>query len=296
MNETSRMSSQATLRDTPSATSSPESESGATRSGSQAGRMTDLFGQEVAPARPSAQPEKARGLMTLATSGRIGIGSSASAALQLSLASRLKQRLDTAGSTLFSLTWRTRTTPLGRRYLERAASGHRTGGKGFTSWPTPNCPAPHDSQETAGRPRKARESYGLMLQDAAVLASWPSPNTPSGGRSVSTDKMDAKGRTEDGRKHTANLEHAVKFEGWPTCTPRDAKDTGNLENVPVNALLGRTVALVEPIRLTATGLMLTGSSAGMENSGQLNPAHSRWLQGLPACWCWCAPSAKRRRQ
>ena len=33
---------------------------------------------------------------------------------------------------------------------------------------------------------------------------------------MSIEKMDATGRTADGRKHTASLEHAVKFAGWPT--------------------------------------------------------------------------------
>jgi hypothetical protein len=53
------------------------------------------------------------------------------------------------------------------------------------------------------------------------LTGWPTPNTPSGGRSVSTEKMDATGRTADGRKHTASLEHAVKFSGWPTPVAND---------------------------------------------------------------------------
>lgn len=116
--------------------------------------------------------------------------------------------------------------------------------------------------------------------------------------------------------------------GWATPTTRDHKDGAECSNVPINALLGRQVWLAgwptptansttgagdsgrdgglniqtaaqlvnspRPARLTACGQMLIGSSAGMESGGQLNPALSRWLMGLPPAWDECAPKTSKK--
>ena len=366
MSEVLQTSKQATLWDIPSATSSLELESGATPLDSLGGPIADQSGLEAALAPLSRQQEKAKGLQTLVTSGRIGYGSSASASLQSCLESRLVARLDTAGSTLFKMTWRQRTTPLGRRYLERAASALRTSGKGSTSResarPTPNTPSggpnskstkthtggmdlegaatlcgwnsPRGSDGSNGGPNQAN---GALSADAAMcgwarpsardwkdtagmaetgtnpdgtersrldqlprqvnLAAWASPCTPNGGRSVSTEAMDATGKTLDGRKHTSALEHQVKFAGWPSpMAGSPATETYN--EAGNNDSSRKTVELVTeitgPVRLTASGEMLTGSDAGMESSGQLAPGHSRWLMGLPRVWDECAIRAWRK--
>src|SRR5690606_28026748 len=117
------------------------------------------------------------------------------------------------------------------------ASAPRTGDSGCGSWPSPIVNDALNSTHCYG-PKKADGSRPIFLKlpGAANLASWPTPNTPSGGRSISIEKMDATGRTIDGKKHTASLEHAVKFASWSTPTARDHKDSTSEGTVPVNGL------------------------------------------------------------
>src|ERR1700677_3658822 len=119
-----------TSEDSPSATGSPAEGSGRSLSDLQDGPMIEKSGPDPAPAQVSAGRAKGEGLTMLVTSGRTGIASSASVALQQSLENRLLPRLDMAGSTLFVETWKRKATPLRRRYWEHTASVRRTSDKG----------------------------------------------------------------------------------------------------------------------------------------------------------------------
>ena len=160
-------------------------------------------------------------------------GSSESANLNCYLESRLRQQLESTGSTLYSLTWKKKATPAGRQYCQRAASAHRTKESGSslvrTNWPTPTANDYKGSGET------------VIRKD---------------GKDRTFDRLDYS--TEQGMKIT------------------------------------------QPIRITASGQMLTGSDAWMESSGQLNPAHSRWLMGFPPEWDACAvmamPSSRKSQR
>ena len=116
--------------------------------------------------------------MTNDICGQSSAASSLSAILQSSLENKLRQKVDVNGSPEYVLTWK------------------------------------HWDMES-GPPICALRARGRRTSDNDC-SGWPSPNTPSGGRSVSIEKMDATGKTPDGKKHTASLEHAVKFTGWPT--------------------------------------------------------------------------------
>lgn len=148
--EASRMFIQATSGGSRSATSSPASVVGATPFGLPDGVTTDLFG--LAPARANLSPRQAKelGLMTRATSGRRSTTSSKSAALQSSLESRLRLRLN--GSALCMVIWRAWATPWGPCLSKPRALARPIGVIGSGGLlPTPSGTSNHGKNHVAGR-------------------------------------------------------------------------------------------------------------------------------------------------
>ena len=170
------MLKQASLPDLFNVTSSLDSAAGATPCALPDGPRIDLFGRAVARASLLAQPVPGVALPTNAISGLPGSISSASADLTLSLVSKLKQRLTTDGSTLFSLTWREKVTPAGRLVYRLAASGRRTSDSDFGLWPTTTVTDAYRGE------RYDPMAKNITLNMAAQRTSWVSPRAQDGER------------------------------------------------------------------------------------------------------------------
>lgn len=313
------MSDQMNFWDLPSATSSQGSVSGLQPCDPLDGQTIGASGLDPALASLSARQAKERGLLTSGTCGQHGFISSASAALTSSMESKLAPRLIMAGSTLFTMTSKVKITPSGRKISRLAASARRTSDKDcglpLKSWPTPkiqnaNSPAIHGQG-------------GMDLQTEATLTSWSTPSTrdwkdspgmattatnPDGSERTRLDQLPRQAqlatwntpRATDGSNGGPNqaggaLPADAALAGWPTPMAGTPAQNGN-NAAGNNDSSRRTVDLCNvtgPARLTASGEMLTGSDAGMENGGQLAPELPCWLMGLPFAWILAAPTKEK---
>ena len=298
-NAVSRTFTHPTLPATPNATSSPASASGRMRFGKPDGQMIDLFGPVPVRANLSARQAKALGLLTSGTFGPRSTISSRSAALASSLASRLQAVTASLGSTLYTLTWKERATPSGRLIFALRASVRRTFDNDCSSWPTPTV------QDSVRGAKDSRPwDTGRPLNQIAALAAWATPATRDWhSASGSQEFLDARADQTRGKPLS---EQAFTLAGWPTPDTR-CHHGESLQSSLRRAEKGKQIGITHivkmlqdhpiPARLTATGELLTGSTAGMESGGQLNPELSRWLMGLPIAWDVCGatvtPSSSR---
>jgi len=269
-----------TCADLPSATSSPESACGPTPSDAPAGPMTGLSGLEAALASLSHRQAKALGWEMSGICGPLGSTSSTSAALQTCLENRLQARLQCRGSTLFKLTWKSWVTPLGPSRSRLRASALPTSATGCTGWVTTTTRDWKDTGALKARNDKpgAHGQRADQLGWQAALAGWPTAAA-----------RDWKGATKERWGTNARpLNEVAVLAGWPTTTTQDSAGSR------AYGYGGQTfMTLTDAARSADSGPVLTGSPVETRSGGQLNPAHPRWLMGLPHAWDDCAPMATR---
>lgn len=213
----SSMSTQTTSVATPNATSSPESADGATPCALPDGPTTDLFGQALAPASRSVAPASSVAQKMSATYGLRSSASSASVALQQSLANRLQARLASHGSTMFALTWKAKATPQRRQICQLQASVLRMEGQGFTGWPTP---VKEDARSSARHGYMITGNQGTTLLDAARMASpWATP-TARDYKGANSAKHRNKGKGHMGQLANQVVHFGPTLSGSPAPTEK----------------------------------------------------------------------------
>lgn len=133
-------------------------------------------------------------------------------------------------------------------------------------------------------------SYRGELKDWVLhLTGWSTPTATDSNRGVKPPRP-----TDTG----VPLTQVAGLSGWPTPVANDDNKTPEAHLAMKKRMGGNRTSITslqvmskytEATRLTASGEILTGSSARMGAGVRLNPALPRWLMSLPPEWCQAAP-------
>ena len=154
----------------------------------------------------------------------------------------------------------------------------------LASWPTPTTKDHKDGDEQSCK----NVPVNALLGRTAVLAgSWM---TPWAQDSYERSNWKTIERAQVGEAQQTLVRQARgQLASWKTPNAPRAHDSDNTA--------GRGYAskkqkdLPDQVVSVVGGETLSGSSAPTRSTGQLNPAHSRWLMGLPREWDDCGVTA-----
>jgi len=139
------------------------------------------------------------------------------------------------------------------------------------AWPSPTAlrPAQKDYNEAGNSDN---------LRRMVAVSPWPIPNAQDGEGGGQAKRAVNSERSND-------LNDFAQLASWATPRSEDSECVG--------AHRGTPDGLHSQASLTASGPTPNGSGAATKSIGQLNPAHSRWLQALPTVWDDCAATVMR---
>jgi hypothetical protein len=191
---------------------------------------------------------------------------------------------------------------------ESEASHNQSSGRGLrdlmarvASVPTPDTGCSVSGHGHRGGKNPNGSQSGVDLKATANLAAVPTPRANENDQG-NQDAIAEAGSSWLGQHRGATLSTEAKLMTVASPSARDRKDTSGMSETgvdPDGSTRSRLDHLPRQAQLAASGQTATGGTGAMASTGQLDPAYSRWLMGVPPAWdgfaCTAMQSVSRRR-